>query len=68
MASKVDLMELEFYSKCNIVGPDGLSVAMPAICYTQLSAEERETLSLGLAHGYSLRVRSRWEVFGDLGY
>ena len=28
---------------------------MPAICYTQLSAEERETLSLGLAHGYSLR-------------
>ncbi|TKS61878.1 MAG: IS30 family transposase [Nitrospira sp.] len=29
---------------------------MPKICYTHLSAEDRETLSLGLAHGQSLRT------------
>ncbi len=29
---------------------------MPKKCYTHLSAEERETLSLGLAHGQSLRT------------
>lgn len=29
---------------------------MPTKCYTHLSAEERETLSLGLAHGHSLRT------------
>ena len=28
---------------------------MPTTCYTPLSAEDRETLSLGLAHGHSLR-------------
>ncbi len=28
---------------------------MPTNCYTHLSAEDRETLSLGLAHGHSLR-------------
>ena len=28
---------------------------MPTKCYTPLSAEDRETLSLGLAHGHSLR-------------
>jgi len=28
---------------------------MPTKCYTHLSAEDRETLSLGLAHGHSLR-------------
>ena len=28
---------------------------MPKQCYTHLSAEDRETLSLGLAHGHSLR-------------
>jgi hypothetical protein len=28
---------------------------MPTICYTQLSAEERETLSLWLTRGCSLR-------------
>ena len=29
---------------------------MPTKCYTHLSAEDRETLSLGLAHGHSLRM------------
>ena len=29
---------------------------MPTKCYTHLSDAERETLSLGLAHGYSLRT------------
>ena len=29
---------------------------MPQQCYTHLSAEDRETLSLGLAHGHSLRM------------
>ena len=29
---------------------------MPTKCYTHLSAEERETLSLGLARGHSLRM------------
>jgi len=28
---------------------------MPTKCYAHLSAEDRETLSLGLAHGHSLR-------------
>jgi IS30 family transposase len=28
-------------------------------CYTHLSIEERETLSLGLAQGYSLRTMAR---------
>ena len=34
----------------------GYGVARPKICYTHLSAEERETLSLGLARGQSLRT------------
>ena len=34
----------------------GYGVAMTTRCYRQLSAEERETLSLGLAHGHSLRA------------
>ena len=29
---------------------------MPTKCYTHLSAEDRETLSLGLAHSHSLRM------------
>ncbi|MEP6935567.1 MAG: helix-turn-helix domain-containing protein, partial [Nitrospirota bacterium] len=29
---------------------------MPKRCYRHMSAEERETLSLGLARGHSLRV------------
>ena len=32
---------------------------MPTKCYTHLSAEDRETLSLGLAHGHSLRRMAR---------
>ncbi|TKB57927.1 MAG: IS30 family transposase, partial [Nitrospira sp.] len=32
---------------------------MPTKCYTHLSAEDRETLSLGLAHGHSLRTMAR---------
>lgn len=31
-------------------------VAMPKTGYTHLSAEEREPMSLGLAHGHSLRT------------
>lgn len=38
------------------------------MCYTQLSAEERETLSLWLGPtAIRCVVRSRWDVFGDLG-
>src|SRR5512141_3106256 len=42
----------------------GYGVAMLKQCYTHLSAEDRETLSLGLTHGHSLRtpahaIRSR---------
>jgi len=29
---------------------------MPKTCYTHLSGEDRETLSLGLAHGHSFRT------------
>ena len=32
---------------------------MPKQCYTHMSIEERETLSLGLAQGYSLRTMAR---------
>ena len=32
---------------------------MPKQCYTHLSAEDRETLSLGLTHGHSLRTMAR---------
>ena len=32
---------------------------MPTKCYTHLSAEDRETVSLGLAHGHSLRTMAR---------
>ena len=32
---------------------------MPTNCYTHLSAEDRETLSLGLTHGHSLRTMAR---------
>jgi len=41
----------------------GYGVAMPKICDTHLSAEDRETLSLGLAQGHSLRTMAsvlRW--------
>jgi len=34
----------------------GYGVAMTTRCYRHMSAEERETLSLGLAHGHSLRT------------
>ena len=37
----------------------GYGVAMPPQCYTHMSTEERETLSLGLAQGQSLRMRAR---------
>ena len=37
----------------------GYGVAMPKKCYTHLSAEDRETLSLGLTHGHSLRMMAR---------
>ena len=37
----------------------GYGVAMPKKCYTHLSAEDRETLSLGLAQGQSLRMMAR---------
>ena len=32
---------------------------MPKQCYTHMRIEERETLSLGLAQGYSLRTMAR---------
>ena len=34
----------------------GYGVAMSNPCYTHMSVDERETLSLGLAQGYSLRT------------
>jgi IS30 family transposase len=34
----------------------GYGVAMPTKSYRHMNAEERETLSLGLAHGHSLRT------------
>ncbi len=37
----------------------GYGVAMPTRCYRHMSAEDRETLSLGLAHGHSLRTMAR---------
>ena len=37
----------------------GYGVAMRTRSYRHLSAEERETLSLGLAHGHSLRTMAR---------
>jgi hypothetical protein len=37
----------------------GYGVAMPKQSYTLLSAEDRETLSLGLTHGHSLRTMAR---------
>ena len=37
----------------------GYGVAMPKNCYTHLSVDERETLRLGMAHGYSMRTMAR---------
>jgi len=37
----------------------GYGVAMPKQCYIHLSAEDRETLSLGLTYGHSLRTMAR---------
>ena len=37
----------------------GYGVAVRKKCYTHLSAEERETLSLGLAYGHSHRTMAR---------
>ena len=37
----------------------GYGVAMPKNCYTHLSVNERGTLSLGLAHCYSMRTMAR---------
>jgi len=54
MAPRANFMELEFLLQCNTAGPDGLGGARPAICHTQLSAKERKTMSLGLAHSDSL--------------
>jgi transposase, IS30 family len=36
----------------------GYGVAMPMRCYRRMSTEDRETLSLGLAHGHSLRTKA----------
>ena len=38
--------------------PMGYGVAMRKQYYTHLSTEDRETLSLGLAHSHSLRTRA----------
>ncbi len=43
-------------SKCNITGPDGLRCCDAKTILTHLSAEDRETLSLGLTHSHSLRT------------
>ena len=41
----------------------GYGVAMPTRSYRHMSAEERETVSLGLAQGHSLREMARcWAV------
>ena len=37
----------------------GYGVAMTKRFYRHLSAEDRETLSLGVAHGHSLRMMAR---------
>ena len=37
----------------------GYGVAMSTRSYRHMSAEDRETLSLGLAHGHSLRMMAR---------
>ena len=37
----------------------GYGVAMRTKCYTHLSADERETMSLGLSQGQSLRMLAR---------
>ena len=37
----------------------GYGVAMSTRSYRHLSAEDRETLSVGLAHGHSLRMMAR---------
>jgi len=37
----------------------GYGVAMPKRSYRHMSAEDRETLSLGLTHGHSLRMMAR---------
>ena len=37
----------------------GYGAAMPRNCYPHLSAEDRETVSLGLPHGHSLRTMAR---------
>ena len=37
----------------------GYGVAMPKRSYRHMSAEDRETLSLGLTHGHSLRTMAR---------
>jgi IS30 family transposase len=37
----------------------GYGVAMPKRSYRHMSAEDRETLSLGLTHGHSLRTMTR---------
>ena len=38
----------------------GYGVAMSTHCYTHLSDTDRETLSLGLTHGQSLRMMARY--------
>jgi DNA-binding CsgD family transcriptional regulator len=43
-------------SKCNTVAPMGYGVARHTRSYRHLSDTERETLSLGLAQGQSLRA------------
>ena len=49
-------IHLDSNSKCNTTSPDGLRCAMRTKSFRHLSAEERETVSLGLAHGHSLRT------------
>ena len=43
-------------SKSNTSRPDGHGVAMRTRSYRYMSAEEREILSLGLAHGHLLQT------------
>lgn len=43
----------------------GLGVAMPAICYRQLGAEEHATLSWGWSTAIRCVGSSRWDVFAD---
>jgi hypothetical protein len=54
---------LSFNSKCTTAGPDGLRCCHAKRSYRHMSAEDRETLSVGLAHGHSLRtMQACWDA------